>query len=320
MIRIPQNFRIENPGHSDAYYSILSNLEKLSKEILGRSEITASDLRLIKTDNDDVDLLIKTAEGKEFLARISADERLANEIFVYRNMWDNGIRAPKVLAYDISKRALPYIYEIIENLSGNPPTELSSKTFYSAGVAVGTILRNLHNIEVVGFGAVGQGFDFQDESWLAALERYTRSSLDEEAAEEAFGRVIIDRVYENTIYNKTLNLNQSRLIHGAISDKNVLILRKPNGYVLINPGMLVGGDPMFDLASSSIPLSRKQFSNGVATGYRQLTENEIYRLRRMRLLLLFLAATRLFKENDKRFRTFKTIVHEELKAIRKDHK
>jgi len=104
----------------------------------------------------------------------------------------------------------------------------------------------------------------------------------------------MDAIDAATFDNKRLAVAHPRLIHADINPANALFRVEGDAVhrvALIDPGHIVGGDPLFDLAGGTN--DRDAFGAGVWAGYTEdhsLAPDEEYRYRQLLLLSYYWTA------------------------------
>ena len=244
-------------GYPDSYHEIMADLVNLSGAILKQSGIKATDLSLVEGGYSNVNLHVDCG-GKKYLLKISADEALPTEVYWYRIAAKHGIWVPKVVHYDLTKDAVPFMYEIMEFVKGKTYDKLSEKELEAAGQTAGRELAKMHKIKVRGFGTVDKEFRFR-ESWKDVLEA-NKKQVEDSSLRKVFKKEEIALMDDLIFYNKRLMIKQPRLIHGDLWSGNVLVA-VGGGKITIDRPCLGGGDPMFDVGYATVP--RDSFATSI---------------------------------------------------------
>ncbi len=121
-----------------------------------------------------------------------------------------------------------------------------------------------------------------------------------------------------TIAHSGLACDRPYLIHGAVAPSRALVTLGDTTQVeaLTRPGELVGGDPLFDLASALLARHPEPFRQGLREGYTAigpLDAAQEARLRRLGLLLL--AADTLWRGDAQDITALPDRVAAELRAL-----
>jgi aminoglycoside phosphotransferase (APT) family kinase protein len=205
----------------------------------------------------------------------------------YAKLADAGVPAPLVLAYDDTKRVIPFEYQVVEHLEGVDLRQVPEPLRHRAGQLVGEALGRAHAITIDGFGApLAQG-GWSSPTWLEALRTtYFDSSL--ERKRELFSEDEIARIEAATVFNPRLDVQSPKLIHADVGPGNGLF-RVTGEQVelagLIDPGPIIGGDPLIDL-----PSGEDAFSRGVRSAWRSgwpLDGDALYRHERYQLFFSY---------------------------------
>ncbi len=294
-----QNIR-SKLGYTENYYRIMENLKDIFAEIVNKANIDLEDANLMETGYTNVSILVRDTNKQKYLMKISADDRLFAEIFWYKKVYENEINVPKIIISDYSKKEIPFMYEVLEFIEGiHTNNKVSLELQYKGAYLVGQELRQLHKIPVDGFGTIDTNGKWTKRTWTEALKEFLDIRTKDKSALEIFTKKQIDKIYDYFLYDKKMEVRDPKLIHGDIGDDNFIYTPKENKITFLDPGSLIGGDPIFDLAYSSIPWSRKAFFKGIREGYEKeklLTDEEEYRFERLKLICLFFAAVELYKK------------------------
>jgi fructosamine-3-kinase len=201
---------------------------------------------------------------------------------------------------DYSKKVVPYIYQVREFVDGiHANNKVSLKLQHNGAYLAGQELRKIHSISVKGFGTINSEGKWTKANWSSTLKEFLDPYAQDKCATKIFTQQEIDKVYEHTIYNKELEIKKPWLIHGDIQDDHFVYNPEQNKITFIDPGSMIGGDPMFDLACSSMPWSRKVFFKGLREGYelsKPLTDYEQYRFKKLQLAYFLFASIELYRK------------------------
>ena len=138
------------------------------------------------------------------------------------------------------------------------------------------------------------------KTWVDTLKDYMRLEKNQKIVDKLITKKEVETINEQTIHNKKINIKKPKLIHGDVCPNNFIYSPKyKNQVVFIDPGRIIGGDPMFDLAYAKIP-QETTFYNGLKTGYElkiQLTKKELYRIDKLKIVCLLSATIGYYNDN-----------------------
>ncbi len=289
------------PGfvYSKEYYRIVRTLPRLIGTILAKEDMEGATTRLLEGGYSDVVLLAERGDRRRVIKIPIEEGSATNEVYWYSVVNACGLAAPRLVAYDISKRSVPYVYEVLEHVNGRVPS--SRGELYDAGLFAGKQLRALHRIRTTGFGSMTmRGWNCR--TWLDVLKNQIVPEVEEHAL-SVLSTSEMEMVHELTIYNKGIDIKKPRMLHGDLHQDNMLFMKGDNGFVMFDPGYAISGDPMFDLAYATIRRSAG-FDEGISDGYgvESLTDAESHRFALLRLFCLLKELSEYIKNKDSAFK------------------
>lgn len=301
--------------HPGSYFRLLREVAVNLSSLLRETSIDAVSINILKGGySSNVTLSVKDSR-KEYFVKIASEDSLASEVYWHRLAEKYKIETPALVAFDLSKDKFPFEYEITDYVKGTALRPVKSR-LYAGGCFVGRELVKMHKIKVGGFGSVNREFKWRYRNWLSVLET-ERRQVDEKMAKKLFSAVEITAIDEITIYNKRLEIKIPYLLHGDLWEGNVLYLNRYKDFVILDP-YIIGGDPMYDLAYSTVPRT-SAFEKGVYDSgiLGDLTENEKYRLKALRTFCLFREAVDYASRNDAKYKIDRLIktLRFEMKSI-----
>ncbi|MBI3305158.1 aminoglycoside phosphotransferase family protein [Candidatus Parcubacteria bacterium] len=283
------NIRDTKPGYSEGYYDIFEHLEDYAAKIFAAADIHPQETKVMEGETG---VILNVFDGQQrAIVKINPfhGDLLTSDYF-YNKLEGSGVPVPSVLFFDDSRQVIPYDFQVLEYLEGVDIRSIPAKLHRQAGTLVGEALQKIHSINVEGFGWPLSGGGWGATSWLDALRKnYFDSSLAKK--HEVFSTEEIRQIERITFFNEKLNSIAPHLIHSDVGHGNSLYRLEDNQLFLvgfIDPGGIIGGDPMFD-----VPLSvdaEDDFEKGIGevyTGRRSLSPEEEYRLNHLNLARRF---------------------------------
>jgi len=153
---------------------------------------------------------------------------------------------------------------------------------------VGKALRNMHAIEVSGFGWPTADDEWAFENASGACDFFAKRirNLTEKGG-RAFSDEELREIFSLTAESEELrSFENPRLLHGDITGGNVVV-SNVDSLTFVDPGEIVAGDSMADLGYSQTTMLRSTFRDGVWNGYTEnnpLSLGEEIRFKKWRLL------------------------------------
>lgn len=278
-----KDIRNRKPGLSVDYHRIYENLSEYIYRIVQKNGFKVRDCKRLAGESN-VNVRVITNKD-DLIIRISPwrGELLTSNVF-YKTIIKASIPSPKVKVYDTTLSVIPFEYQIINYIQSS---RLRYSEKHNAGMALGKILRKLHSIKGDGFGSPINEIEWKYKGWLEALQDIYQKDAFMKSKTKLYSNREIKNIERFTFFNNTLNIRKPYLLHGDISIKNCLFRTGKSNVelvALIDPGSLISGDPMLDLAMTSN--DNNKFSQGVLESYDlgQLTSDEKYRFYHLKLL------------------------------------
>lgn len=247
--------------------------------------------RVALLGKNEVHVLVRISlANQDVVLRIAPEVPLTRDIYFGRAMELQRLPAARILSHDTSGNLIPFPYLIEQYVSGIAATYLETPTsLRSAARQVGSVLRRMHRVQTPGWGEPDKSGRWTTPSWAHVLAR-----LHARLAPETIATALFDAPERKAIDGLRSMLGDSvaipRLIHGSISPHTVrcTMAEKPNLEALVNPGPIVGGDAMFDLARGLGASFPPEWRLGLIEGYTArtpLSAREYERLQALRILI-----------------------------------
>jgi aminoglycoside phosphotransferase (APT) family kinase protein len=242
-----------------------------------------------------------TIPGEHVLIRIAPEGDLAADLVFSRALERRGLPTPRVLYADLTRVQLPFAY-LVETFVGGPRADTLRADYQlrAAGMQLGRVARRMHQIPAPGWGRPPSGS--RSRSWSCAGWQELVEGMLGEGALEAAGRLLFGEELQARLLAAIRAGDDAptepRLVHGELGPERLIVTpgEQTQLLALVEPGALIGGDPLLDLAHASGPGQPEAFREGVLAGYAAaaLPEAEQRRLRRARLLDSYLSACRCY--------------------------
>ncbi len=310
------NIELIKPGCSKNYYDICRNLEKYLTRILSSKDIIPIKAKLLGGESN-VNVKVIT-KNSAYVIRINPWK---NELIISNCFYKKAknIPCPKVKIFDESHTIIPYDYQIINFIKGDTITNFDNKFHKEAGILIGESLHELHKIQVSGFGAPISRNKWNSISWLETLREVYLKSGHLQNKNRLFTSKETQEIEDLTFFNYKLKIKTPKLIHSDIGVGNSLFEVKKNKIKLvaiIDPGSIIGGDPMFDLAMTTS--ENTNFSKGIWESYNsyKISKKDIYRYNHLQLLCLYWTACYKYSK-QKEFRNTKITLLTKLEFCKK---
>ena len=223
-IKLAENEVIKTINEINRYLELIGEMYSLITSLKNnKNNISHKDIEIIINDNDllkglDYKLINKGFTNTiyqvgDYIVRICAnaenESNFKNEINFYLKNKDND-KVPKLYGYDLTKKHIPYFYEIIERIEGKTLYEvwykLSKEERYNAIMKIIDVLKSFHSIKV-------EEYDFKEyiKNEISVILRDSDlsdmifsdllSMCDVFFEENKFGLIHNDIHFDNFIYN-----------------------------------------------------------------------------------------------------------------------
>ncbi len=204
--------------------------------------------------------------------RIAPEGHLATEVFFGRTMTSHNLPAARVLHTDSTRTHAPFDYTIESYIGGITTDQLETVPLLR-GVArqVGRTLRRMHGIAAPGWGAPGPTGRWPVEAWDTLIKR-----MHQTRALESVVRTLFTEDEQQAIVAIRDELAATSpppcFTHGAVAPHTArcTVGEHVQLEALIDPGPIVGGDGLLDLALALSPDYPEAWRTGVYEGYTAL--------------------------------------------------
>ncbi len=263
--------------------------------------------------------LVRISMPSEHLVlRVAPEADLANEVYFGRMMLTHQLPAARIIQRDVTRTLVPFAYTLERYVCGvGADTLVEAHLLRSVARQAGRVLRRMHRTSAAGWGGPGPTGRWPDTAWLAMLKWLhtiqappPTDALIFDAAEREIVAALID--------DPLLDVDQPRLIHGAPGPHTVRCTTSADHVQLeaiVDPGPMVAGDPMIDLAWGLNPGYPAAWRSGLLEGYTSIASLNAYESNRLQLLLLLTAywsACQLYahaEDHEPAYRQAKALLH-----------
>lgn len=282
---------------AEIWRRVLRHLGDYTAYIVRQLNLLPREVRLLEETPNYVAVRVSTTQ-EHLIFRFAPEGDFSSEVYYNRVMRRLFIPAPQVIQYDPSKSHVPCPYLVESYIGGRKADQIEEEERLWAGARqLGRTLRRIHRNPSPGFGYPLSQDRWSHQSWRSAL-----ATLFSTSGAAIYAPLLLTEEQwacfkAATLESPLLDIDQARLIHGAI--KPASLVCTPGEHVqfqaLLQPGPLIGGDPLFDLACGLLPTHPQAFRSGLLEGYcalSPLTEAEEQRLDRLNLFVRFSEACR----------------------------
>jgi Ser/Thr protein kinase RdoA (MazF antagonist) len=233
--------------------------------------------------------------GEHFVLRIAPEAHLLREVFFGRTMAAHNLPAASLMYYDLKRTLVPFDYTVERHVCGSSAHHIATEAphlLHSAARQAGRTLARMHRVRVEGWGHPAVSGRWLVPDWRSLLTDLHTRLAPLTLAAPVFGPTE-QRLAAAALRHPALtNEVQPCLLHGALGPHTVrcTVGEHVQLEALVDPGPLVAGDSMLDLARALDPASPAAWREGLLDGYRAvrpLSATEHERLSLLRLLACY---------------------------------
>ncbi|MEI7769330.1 MAG: phosphotransferase [Chloroflexales bacterium] len=298
-----------NYAHLNHYISPSSEegLSNAWHRSLGRlGDYTAIVVRSLNLRPITVSLYAQTAEhilvrlsmpGEHMILRVAPEDDLSAYVYMMRAMAGHNLPAPQIIQRDLSRALVPFAFTLESYVPGITADQLpEGPLLRGAGRQTGRALRRMHRITAAGAGRPLPSGRWPPQSWRSVLRQIGRRLAAPPADALVFGEAERSAITA-LLDSPHLDCQQPTLIHGNFGPQSARCTVGENVHLeaIIDPGVYVGGDGIYDLASGLSASYPAAWREGLLDGYQSvapLTPDEQRRLPALRLLASYWGACR----------------------------
>ena len=217
-------------------------------------------------------------------------EQLCAEVYLNKMADSKHLPFPRVLKQDLSFTALPVAYAVYSFVAGVALESVLDEPMQRvAARQVGRVIRSLHLLPAHGLGAPQPSGKWSTRTWGSLIQQWLSDRGDAVRLEELLGKQLLGSLVRQTITHPLLQHFAPVVLFGDIHSRSILVLVHGNIQLegLTRSGVIVAGDPMFDVAASMRTSLGTAFRQGFFEGYTMhapITSDEIARVKRYSLL------------------------------------
>lgn len=287
----------DDPAYTEAQRRVLGRLGEYAEAIITPLNLRPTSAVLLSESRDRVEVRVSTP-GSHTVLVIAPEGDLAPEVFFLRSLAVKNLPAPRLIGHDLSCSRVPFTYALESYIGGVPLSQIDDAPLIGvAARQVGRALRKVHQLAAPGFGRPTLTGRWPTRAWVDVLAGWLAHDEVVPRATELLGAPLAAQLWAATIEHPALACAEPSVIHGAFGPERAIVTvgESVQFEALVRPGAIVGGDPLFDLASGLLPHYPQPFRQGLIEGYTrtaQLTPHQEDRLRRLCLLLSVADAVR----------------------------
>jgi hypothetical protein len=217
------------------------------------------------------DRIVVKISGTQHIALVFAPhDQLAAEVFVRRVAAQKHIPFPAVIKSDVSYNSIPVGYMLSAFVGGTSLETVEDDTLQRVGARqVGRSIRVLHGAEAPGYGAPTADGTWKGNTWPEAVRHWVTAAGYAEALADAIGPHIAKRFWERWLATVPERAGTAAVLHGDVDPRRASVSVSSHIQLegIDGAGLLVGGDPMYDVAASMRSRFHPEFRQGFMEGY-----------------------------------------------------
>lgn len=244
-------------------------------------------------DQTEQHLLVRlSTPGEHLILRVAPEDDLAAHVFFTRTLSGQQLPSTRIIQRDLSRTLVPFAYTLEAFVPGVPAASLKeSHLLRGVGRQAGRALRRMHRVGVPGTGRPNAAGRWPQRRWSDTLGRISARLAPPPLDTLVFGETERAAVAA-LLADPRLQQDQPVLIHGDFGPPAVRCTAGLHVHLeaIVEPGLYVGGDGLFDLACGLCPIYPEPWRQGLLDGYTAagpLSEAERVRLPLLRLLAAY---------------------------------
>lgn len=220
-------------------------------------------------------------------------EQLAAEVVFLRVCALKQLPVPRVIHVDFSYNFLPVGFVVYNHVVGTLVSAIADVSLQRmAARQVGRTLRVMHTLPMQGWGWPAPSQKWELHDWRSALQHWFRDTTVVAQLQSRVARQLMQRFWQEIILDDITKNSQPMCLHGDLQMQHVYATVHSHVQLegIVRPGMIVAGDPMFDLAATMRVGTTLAFRQGVIEGYTAIVPlhpAEINRIKRLAIVWRF---------------------------------
>jgi Ser/Thr protein kinase RdoA (MazF antagonist) len=241
-------------------------------------------------------LLVRiTTQHEHLILRFAPEDDLAAYTYFCRALSGQNLPGTPIIQRDLTCTLVPFAYTLERHVPGVAAATLTADhLLHAAGRQAGRTLRRLHRILVPSAGRPTPGGRWPADAWPSTLRQIGRRLAPPPTDSLVFSAEARATV-SGLLADPRLDLRRPVLMHGAFSPRAVRCTAAEHVHLeaLVEPGAVIGGDGLYDLACGLRPAFPAAWRAGLLEGYcaaTPLNPEETERLLLLRLLACYWGA------------------------------
>ncbi len=258
----------EDDRYNDAWRRVLSRLGDYTGIILRALNMRPEVVSLLDQTTDHV--LVRITTPDEYLVlRIAPESTLAGEVYFGRTLARQQLPAARIIQHDLSCAVVPFTYLVESYIGGKCASQVDEPYLLRAlARQVGRTLRRMHRVEADGWGRPTPTGCWSTPDWQTVLYNLHMRFAPEPTDMLVFAEAERDAV-AGLIEYLGMTCPKPYLMHSAVRPQTT---RCTTGEAiqleaLGDPGLVLGGDGLLDLALASDPAYPEAWRIGLIEGY-----------------------------------------------------
>lgn len=276
-------------GYNDAWSRVLSRLGEYTGMIMRALNMRPAEVSLLAQTHAHI-LVRVSSPGEHLVLRIAPEGHLIREVFFGRTMAQHHLPAAPIVYADLKRSVVPFDYTLERYICGVGAHQIDSRAPHllrPAARQAGRILRRMHRVAMPGWGMPSAAGRWLIPDWPAVL-----AYLHETQSPLSTAALVFDEAQQQAIAAALEHLAaldvQPRLVHGAFAPQSTryTIGEHIQLEAFVDPGSVVAGDGLLDLAWGLSPAYPDDWRAGLLAGYAAVTPLSAAEQQRLRLLRL----------------------------------